>query len=264
MGVGTSFSLQGLWAAPWLSNVAGLDRPAVVEHLTLMAAVLSASALLLGALAERVRRFGIPTELFLAGTLALSMAAQLALLLGVPVSSRLLFAVIAAAGAASVLSFAVLARYFPKEVAGRANAALGVLNMGAAFGLQSLAGFIIALWPASDGRYPVEAHQAALAIGLALQLAALVWFAAPRQRPVLSIAARGRAPQPSAPAGITAVEGGDTTAIRSVRTGSASSPPPRRGGLRPGLRRIGGAVHAARGPRRGAAAAPGFRPLPCH
>ena len=185
MGVGTSFSLQGLWAAPWLTDVAGLDRPAVVEHLTLMA--LSASALLLGALAERLRRFGIQTELFLAGTLALSMASQLGLLLGVPLSSQLLFAVIAAAGAASVLSFAVLARYFPKEVAGRANAALGVLNMGAAFGLQSLAGFIIALWPASEGRYPVEAHQAALAIGLALQLAALAWFAAPRQRPVLSI-----------------------------------------------------------------------------
>jgi hypothetical protein len=59
--------------------------------------------------------------------------------------------------------------------------------MGAAFGLQSLAGFIIALWPASEGRYPAEAHQAALAIGLALQLAALAWFAAPRQRPILSI-----------------------------------------------------------------------------
>jgi MFS family permease len=182
MGVGTSFSLQGLWAAPWLTDVAGLDRPAVVEHLTLMAAVLSASALLLGALAERLRRFGIPTERFLAGTLALSMAAQLALFLGVPVSSRLLFALIAAAGAANVLSFAVLARYFPKQVAGRANAALGVLNMGAAFALQSLAGFVIGQWPQVDGRYPVEAHQAALAIGLAPQLAALLWFAAPRRR----------------------------------------------------------------------------------
>lgn len=37
LGVGTSFSLQGLWAAPWLADVARLDRPAVVKHLTLMA-----------------------------------------------------------------------------------------------------------------------------------------------------------------------------------------------------------------------------------
>jgi MFS family permease len=182
LGVGTSFSLQGLWAAPWLTDVAGLGRGAVVEHLTLMATALAASALLLGALAERLRRAGIPTELFLAGTLILSMAAQLALLFGLPVSSHVLFAVIAAAGSTTVLSFAVLAQYFPKEVSGRANAALGVLNMGTAFGLQCLSGFIVALWPVDAGRYPAEAHQAAMATGLALQLLALVVFIAPRRR----------------------------------------------------------------------------------
>jgi MFS family permease len=206
LGVGTSFSLQGLWAAPWLADVAGLDRPAVVEHLTLMATALAASALLLGAVAERLRRTGIPTELFLAAMLALSMAAQLALLLGLPVSSHLLFAVIAAAGAATVLSFAVLAQYFPKEVSGRANAALGVLNMGAAFGLQCLSGFIVALWPADGGRYPAEAHQAAMAAGLGLQLIALGVFFTPRRRLTPALMAHavaralgfGRAPLPIA------------------------------------------------------------------
>ena len=81
-----------------------------------MAAALAASALLLGAVAERLRRAGIPTQVILAAALALSMTAQLALLLGLPVSSHLLFAVIAAAGAATVLGFAVLAQYFPKQV----------------------------------------------------------------------------------------------------------------------------------------------------
>jgi predicted MFS family arabinose efflux permease len=185
LGVGTSFSLQGLWAAPWLADVAGLDRPAVVAHLTFMAVALAASALLLGAAAERLRRAGIPTELFLSGTLALSMAAQLALLLGLPVPSYVPFAVIAAAGAATVLSFAVLAQYFPKEVSGRANAALGVLNMGTAFGLQCLSGFIVALWPAEDGHYPAEAHQAALGLGLVLQAAAFAWFIRPERKTAL-------------------------------------------------------------------------------
>jgi MFS family permease len=151
-------------------------------HLALMATALAASALLLGTLAERLRRAGIPTELFLAAMLALSMAAQLALLLGLPLSSHLLFAVVAAAGAATVLSFAVLAQYFPKEVSGRANAALGVLNMGTAFGLQCLSGFIVALWPADGGRYPAEAHQAAVAAGLGLQLIALGVFFTPGRR----------------------------------------------------------------------------------
>jgi MFS family permease len=183
MGAGMSWALQGLWAAPWLTDVAGLDRSTVVEHLTLMAAVLAASALLLGAVAERLRRAGISTDVFLAGTLCLSMAAQLGLLLGVPVSSFLLFACTAVAGATPVLSFAILARYFPKEVAGRANAALGVLNMGGAFGLQCLSGLIIAHWPAADGHYPAEAHEAAMATGLGLQLIALGLFLTPRRQP---------------------------------------------------------------------------------
>jgi predicted MFS family arabinose efflux permease len=182
-GAGLAWSLQGLWAAPWLTDVAGLERSAVVEHLTLMAAVLAASALLLGALAERLRRAGVSTEAFLAGTLGLSMVAQLALLLGVPLSSHVLFAVIASAGATPVLSFAIVARYFPKEVAGRANAALGVLNMGTAFGLQCLAGVIIAQWPADGGHYPAQAHQVALAAGLGLQLVGLAIFLTPMRRP---------------------------------------------------------------------------------
>jgi len=187
IGIGTSWSLQGLWAAPWLKDVAGFDRATVVQHLAAMAIALSASALLLGAAADRLRRAGVRTEVVLASTLALSMAAQLALLLGLPVPSHLLWVVIAAAGAATVLSYAILATYFPKEASGRANGALNLLHMGGTFVLQSATGFIIEQWPQADGRYPVEAHQAALAIGIALQLAALLWFAAPRHRPLLSM-----------------------------------------------------------------------------
>jgi MFS family permease len=181
-GAGMSWALQGLWAAPWLTDVAGLDRSAVVGHLTLMAAVLAASALLLGALAERLRRAGLRTEVFLAGTLCLSMVAQLTLLLGIPVSSQLLFAVTAVAGATPVLSFSILARYFPTEVAGRANATLGVLNMGSAFALQCLSGLIIAQWPADGGHYPAIAHEAAMATGLGLQLIGLGFFLTPKPR----------------------------------------------------------------------------------
>jgi MFS family permease len=189
IGIGTSWSLQGLWAAPWLADVAGLDRPAVVQHLTAIAAALAAAALLLGALADRLRRTGMPTEVILAGTLGLSMAAQLALLLDLPVPSHLVWIIIAAAGAATVLSFAILAQYFPKEASGRANAALGVLHVGAAFTLQSLAGLIIAQWPQTDGHYPAEAHQAAMAVGIGLQLVSLGWFlTAPRRRPQTSMA----------------------------------------------------------------------------
>ena len=155
IGIGTSWSLQGLWAAPWLRDVDGLDRAAVVQHLGVMAVAVCASALLLGMVADRLRRMGIKTELVLASTLTLSMAAQAALVLGWPVPSFLVWAVIAAAGAATVLSFAILAQYFPKEMSGRANAALNLLHVGGAFLLQSATGLIIEQWPEARWR-PIQ------------------------------------------------------------------------------------------------------------
>ena len=256
LGVGTSFSLQGLWAAPWLADVAGLDRPAVVAHLTFMAAALAASALLLGAAAERLRRAGIPTELFLAAALTLSMAAQLALLLGLPVPSYVLFAVIAAAGAATVLSFAVLARYFPKEVAGRANAALGVLNMGTAFGLPKC------LWPAQ--RRPQPLHVTRRSPSNTPSASSQQW---PAEDALPGRGPPGRArPQPRAAGRCVPVVHPAGTQDRSPAPAGASDPclrrkPRARAGGCPVLRPRPPCVVAANGPRSRAAAGLALRRL---
>ena len=182
IGIGTSWSLQGLWAAPWLRDVSGLDRYDVVQHLSVMAVAVCLCALLLGMVADRLRRLRLNTELVLASTLTLSMAAQAALVLGWPVPSFLVWTVIAAAGAATVLSFTILTQYFPTEMSGRANAALNLMHVGGAFVLQSASGLIIEQWPHDSGRYPADAHQTAMAASLLLQLAALAWFALPPRR----------------------------------------------------------------------------------
>ena len=134
------------------------------------------------------------------------MAAQTALVCAWPIPAYLLWAVIAAAGAATVLSFAILSEYFPKEMSGRANAALNLLHVGGAFVLQSATGLIIEQWPAKSGSYPVDAHQTAMAASIVVQLAALAWFAlAARSQPASAMnglvmrAATGRRPRsPSA------------------------------------------------------------------
>jgi MFS family permease len=148
--------------------------------------------------AHRLRRIGVKTELVLASTLSVSMAAQAALVFRWPVPSLLVWAVIAAAGAATVLSFAILAEYFPKQMSGRANAALNLLHVGGAFVLQSATGLIIEQWPEACGTYPAEAHQLAMAAALVLQLAALAWFATPWRRPASVMArAASRSPRPA-------------------------------------------------------------------
>jgi MFS family permease len=78
-----------------------------------------------------------------------------------------------------VLSFAILTEYFPKELTGRANAALNVFHMGGAFALQCLTGFVIQAWARHDGHYPEVAYQAAFSINLLLQAIALLWFSLP-------------------------------------------------------------------------------------
>ena len=190
IGIGTSWSLQGLWAAPWLRDVDGLDRAAIVQHLSVMAVAVCVSALLLGMMADRLRRMGIKTECVLASTLMLSMAAQAALVFRWPVASFLVWAFIAAAGATTVLSFAILTQYFPKEISGRANAALNLLHVGGAFLLQSATGLIIEQWPEAGGIYPAEAHQLAMAAALVLQLVALAWFASSPRRVAAPVMAR--------------------------------------------------------------------------
>jgi predicted MFS family arabinose efflux permease len=175
--VGTAFALQGLWAGPWLADVALLDRASVVRGLLAMALGLRAGALLLGAAADRLGRRGVRPAEVLAAAAAAAMAAQLALVLRAPVPPEALWALIGASGGATVLGFAALADIFPKASAGRANGALNLLHIGAAFLVQGGIGLVVGLWPADAfGRYPAEAYAAALGLNLMPQAAALAWF----------------------------------------------------------------------------------------
>ena len=178
--IGTAWALQGLWAAPWLSDVEGLDRAALVNHLLAMAVALSIGAVLLGALATRLRRRNVEPQAVVGAVAALFMTVQTALILRWPLPSYILWCLISVAGAVTVLSYAILASHFPKELAGRANAALNVIHIGGAFVLQELIGIVIERWPVEGTHHPMIAYQVAFGVNLALQLAAWIWFMWPR------------------------------------------------------------------------------------
>jgi predicted MFS family arabinose efflux permease len=177
--IGSSWALQSLWAAAWLTDVEGFDNHSRAAQMLLMAVGLSLGALLLGAMADRLRKLSIRTEVLLAGVGALFIVAELALVFRIPLPSLLPWSIVSIAGAATVLSFAAVADYFPTEFAARANGALNLLHFGWAFTVQYGIGLVVEQWPSQDGHYPVEAYQAAFDLSLALQAAALVWFAIP-------------------------------------------------------------------------------------
>ena len=177
--VGTAWALQGLWAAPWLSDVEGLDRTGLLRYLFVMAIALSMGALLLGVMSDRLLRRGVGPRALLGLVATVFIVAQLTLILRLPVPSYLAWAVIAAVGAMTVLSYTILGEYFPKELAGRANAALNVFHIGGAFILQYLTGMVLQLWTPLDGHYPAVAYQAAFALNVVFQIAAGIWFGLP-------------------------------------------------------------------------------------
>jgi MFS family permease len=130
-------------------------------------------------MADRLRRRGIGTEVLLAVAGLLFILAEVSLVLRVPLPSILPWCVVSVVGAATVLSYAIIADYFPVEIAARANGALNLLHFGWAFVVQYGIGLIVGFWTPQDGHYPVDAYQTAFGLNLALQAAGLIWFGVP-------------------------------------------------------------------------------------
>ncbi|MFB9264020.1 MFS transporter [Bradyrhizobium erythrophlei] len=177
--VGSAWSLQGLWASPWLTDVEGLDRASVVGQLFIMSIVLCGSAWLFGTTVHCIRRKGVGAETILAMVAAVFIAAEIALVLRAPLPSILPWSVVAIVGTATVVSFTIIADYFPLELAGRANGALNVLHFGWAFLAQFGTGLILEQWSTEDGHKSILAYQVAFGLNVAVQIAAFVWFALP-------------------------------------------------------------------------------------
>jgi MFS family permease len=179
--VGTAWALQGLWSAQWLTDVEGLDRAALVQRLFGMAVALSLGGLLFGVLADRLRRRGVGPELLFGAVTTVFFAAQFALILHGPIPSFFLWPIVAVFGAVTLLGYAILAEYYPKEMVGRATGALNVFHIGGAFLLQYLTGIVLQHWTPQAGHYPEIAYQAAFGLNLVLQILAWIWFALPRR-----------------------------------------------------------------------------------
>ena len=119
---------------------------------------------------------------FVAIVAAVFIMAQLALIARFPLPPYFLWAVVAAVGSATVLSYSILAEYFPKELVGRANAALNVFHIAGAFIVQYGIGVVLQFWTPQDGHYPEIAFQCAFGINIGIQLVTWAWFALPQIR----------------------------------------------------------------------------------
>jgi hypothetical protein len=177
LSVGSAWALQGLWAAAWMSDVAGFDRATLVTQLFIMSLVLSMSALVLGAAISHLKHWGVGPSKILPGMVMVLMAAELMLVARRPFPSIIPWCLVAIMSAGTVATYSITADVFEKPMLGRVNGAINLFHIGGAFLLQTGIGFVITRWPPVDaGHYPASAYNAALLLLALAQAIALSWY----------------------------------------------------------------------------------------
>jgi hypothetical protein len=74
------------------------------------------------------------------------------------------------------LAYSLVARRYPKEMAGRVNTAVNVIGFVGMFSGQWGIGLVLSFWPPTAAGYAPEAYSWALAMVWAVQLAGLAWL----------------------------------------------------------------------------------------
>jgi hypothetical protein len=180
---GSYQAMQGLWLAPWLYDVAGLERAGVARYLLVTAIAYTAGSVFFGVTSDRLARSGISRLTIFKLGLGVSLGMFLLLALGIRGELTLLLAVYGFTTISAALAYPLFTALFGPDMTGRVNTASNVLMFGCSFVFQWGIGAVLRLYPVADGRYAQQGYTAAfLALG-ALQLAALLWILPMRETP---------------------------------------------------------------------------------
>ena len=176
-------ALQGLWFAPWLADVHGLERGAAANYLFASALAYMAASMGLGVVTDFWAKRGTSQlRLYQVGMIVCAAAfAPLALgLKQYVITSLVLFA---ATSIAAIIAYTLLTQLVPVSQTGRVTTASNLMLFGTSFTVQWGVGAILGLWPSTGGRYDPEAYRVAFGVLLAAQAAAAAWLLTAKARP---------------------------------------------------------------------------------
>ena len=170
-------AIQGLWAKPWLRDVAGLDEAECANHLMWMMAAMMAGFFLLGLLSERLYQARKISPVTVGvSAMAVFIVLQFLMALGWTAQPMLLMTAFSFFATAGILPYAGLSQIFPKALSGRVSTSLNLTVFLGAFAVQWGLGEIISLWPTQGKGYAPESYGAAFGSLAVLQLSGLLWF----------------------------------------------------------------------------------------
>lgn len=174
---GVAIGLLGLWAGPWMRDVAGLDRADMARDLLFAAGAFGVGGVLCGVLSDRLAQRGVPPVATYLGGCAACSVAMIPIVLGYGSASLLLWILFMGLSPFGTLSYALLVPRFAREMTGRVVTALNMVSFSLAFAVQFGVGAIINLWPVADGRYAPDAYRVAFGICWLLQVVSVAWLA---------------------------------------------------------------------------------------
>jgi nitrate/nitrite transporter NarK len=168
-----NFAYLGLWAGPWLRDVAGYDRQGSANILLAYTLTMMAGALIVGAATSRAKALGLPPMLVTLACTAGQVGAQIGLALQptAPLVVGGLWMLFAFCVAGATAGYITVGQMFPPEQTARVATAVNTLTLLAAFFVQAAVGWVLDLWPrTASGGWDPRGYSAALAGSLALQL----------------------------------------------------------------------------------------------
>lgn len=173
-----NFTYLGLWAGPWLRDVAHLGSDARAQVLSLYTVGLLIGGPLTGVAISGVQRqHGHPLLVPVLCTIGLILVqSALAFEPENLVFVTVLWMTFAGLAACGPAAYAAVAGQFPIAQAGRVSTAINTVTLALVFGLQIVIGQLVEAWPPlSDGSWSSHGYTAGLLITIVLQSLTLAW-----------------------------------------------------------------------------------------
>mgnify|MGYP001818695337 CR=1 FL=1 len=172
----TFLSIQGLWAGPWLTHVAGFERTEVAGLLFWVAIAMIAGFISLGSIAELLIRRGVSVATTAVTGMALFMIIQLLLILCpvdwcVPVWLAFGFL-----GTSSIIAYSALSQSFPVHLSGRVTTAVNLMVFVTAFVGQWTIGGIIDFFTSEETVLSPEGFKVSFVLMLVLEIWGLLHY----------------------------------------------------------------------------------------
>jgi len=176
---GVFYAMQSLWIRPYLLDVVGLTAQYAAVLVSVLGIAMMIGCVGFGVAARSLQKRGVTVYAFCGFGMGLFVLVQVLMLVRAPIAPALLIACYGVFGGTGILSYAVMAEYFPTHMIGRAHSTLTLVLFILIFGLQVGIGAMLSRWPTQGGHYPAAAHLSVWGVLIALQIASAIWYVLP-------------------------------------------------------------------------------------